>query len=263
MTQTMVEHRASVVVNAPIHQVYTLFTHFNDFPKFMSFVKEVTYYDQERSHWVAEVAGRHEWDAVNEDWIPDRQIGWHSFSGLSNYGRVIFSPVDNGQTHIDVYINYHPPVGILGTLGEHLGAGKHFDDVLQNDLGHFAEMVRQAPANALDPTMSQYLFHPNSAAVQGKTTERQNATMGGEFSSPEYTSGQPGTYAESERVMPPSMGAPGMFMPVPPAYLPYSETNPSTQGKPQTSEDATMENPMLDKDIIAEPRRDPEGDRSR
>src|SRR3954454_3622048 len=91
MTQTMVEHHASVVVNAPIHQVYTLFSHFNDFPKFMSFVKEVTYHDQERSHWVAEVAGSHEWDAVNEDWIPDRQIGWRSFSGLNNYGRVIFS----------------------------------------------------------------------------------------------------------------------------------------------------------------------------
>ena len=39
----MAEHHVSVTVNAPLHQVYTLFTHFNDFPKFMSFVKEVTY----------------------------------------------------------------------------------------------------------------------------------------------------------------------------------------------------------------------------
>ncbi|HCF87591.1 MAG TPA: cyclase, partial [Ktedonobacter sp.] len=62
-TQGMAEHRASVTVNAPVHQVYGLFTHFNDFPKFMSFVKEVTYYDEQRSHWVAEIAGRHEWDA--------------------------------------------------------------------------------------------------------------------------------------------------------------------------------------------------------
>jgi len=51
-TQGMAEHRASVTVNAPVHQVYGLFTHFNDFPKFMSFVKEVTYYDEQRSHWV-------------------------------------------------------------------------------------------------------------------------------------------------------------------------------------------------------------------
>src|SRR5690348_11045127 len=37
----MADHRATVVVNAPIDQVYPMFTHFNDFPKFMSFVKEV------------------------------------------------------------------------------------------------------------------------------------------------------------------------------------------------------------------------------
>ena len=54
----MAEHHVSVTVDAPVHQVYSMFTHFNDFPKFMSFVKEVTYYDDQRSHWVAEVAGR-------------------------------------------------------------------------------------------------------------------------------------------------------------------------------------------------------------
>jgi uncharacterized membrane protein len=75
MTHHLVEHHASVTVNAPLHQVYELFTHFNDFPKFMSFVKEVTYYDDQRSHWVADVVGRHEWDAVNENWEKYRQIG--------------------------------------------------------------------------------------------------------------------------------------------------------------------------------------------
>ena len=74
----MAEHTASVVVNAPVDQVYTLFTHFNDFPKFMSYVTEVTYYDAQRSHWVANVLGRHEWDAVNENWIENQQIGWRS-----------------------------------------------------------------------------------------------------------------------------------------------------------------------------------------
>src|ERR1700730_7810591 len=96
------EHHAAVTVDAPVHQVYSLFSHFNDFPKFMSFVKEVTYHDAQRSHWVVDVAGRHEWDAENEDWIPDRQIGWRSFSGLSNNGRVAFQPTSTQQTHIDV-----------------------------------------------------------------------------------------------------------------------------------------------------------------
>ena len=38
----MAQHMASVTVNAPVHQVYQLFSHFNDFPKFMSYIKEVT-----------------------------------------------------------------------------------------------------------------------------------------------------------------------------------------------------------------------------
>jgi uncharacterized membrane protein len=76
----MAEHSAAVTVNAPVHQVYALYTHFNDYPKFMTFVKEVTYLDDERSHWVVDVVGKHEWDAVNEDWIPDQQIGCCWFS---------------------------------------------------------------------------------------------------------------------------------------------------------------------------------------
>jgi uncharacterized membrane protein len=177
MDQKMYEHHASVTVDAPVHQVYSLFSHFNDFPKFMSFVKEVTYYDSERSHWVADVAGRHEWDAVNENWIPDRQISWRSVNGLSNSGRVEFQPTSTQQTRVDVSINYSPPASLLGALGEYLGVGRHFENALQHDLNHFAQMVKQAPAGALDPSSSNYLFHDESAAARGTTTERQNATM--------------------------------------------------------------------------------------
>jgi uncharacterized membrane protein len=86
------EHRASVTVPAPVHQVYELFSHFNDYPKFMSHVKEVTYYDDVRSHWVVDIAGQQEWDAINERWEPDRVIGWRSTRGLKNNGLVTFEP---------------------------------------------------------------------------------------------------------------------------------------------------------------------------
>jgi uncharacterized membrane protein len=177
MNKNYASHHASVTVNAPVHQVYSLFTHFNDFPKFMSFVKEVTYYDDQNSHWVADVAGRHDWDAVDENWIPDRQIGWHSTKGLENFGKVTFEPVNSDQTKVDVYIDYNPPAGILGNVGEHLGAGSRFEKVLQNDLLNFARMVDEAPYGALDPNSSNYLFHAGSAAARGATTTRQDETM--------------------------------------------------------------------------------------
>jgi uncharacterized membrane protein len=170
-------HHVSIAVNAPVHQVYSLFTHFNDFPKFMSFVKEVTYYDEQHSHWVADIAGNREWDAVNESWIEDHQIGWRSTNGVENFGKVTFEPVNVNQTKVDVYINYNPPAGALGDLGERLGVGNRFDAALQNDLNHFARMVDESPAGALDPASSNYLFHSDSAAAKGTTTSRQNETM--------------------------------------------------------------------------------------
>lgn len=174
----MAEHSASVTVNAPLHQVYQLYTHFNDYPKFMTFVKEVTYLDDERSHWAVDVAGKHEWDAVNEGWIPDRQIGWRSLDGLKNSGVVRFEPSGSAATRITVEIAYQPPAGALGQLGEILGAGGQFERRLQHDLEHFAAMVDQAPSGALDPTSSSYLFHADSAAARGTTTPAQDESMG-------------------------------------------------------------------------------------
>lgn len=187
----LVEHHASVTVNAPVDQVYAMFSHFNDFPKFMSFVKEVTYYDDQRSHWVAEVAGTHEWDALNENWVPGKQIGWRSTAGLENVGRVNFQPVNNNQTLVDVYIAYNPPAGALGDVGERLGAGQRFDNVLQHDLENFSRMVDQAPPGALDPNSSNYLFHSGSAAAKGTTTGRQNETMGGTYNNQGSATNQP------------------------------------------------------------------------
>ncbi len=173
----MAEHSASVIVNAPVHQVYELFTHFNDFPKFMSFVQEVTYYDDERSHWVVHVGRPYEWDAVNVDWIPDQQVGWRSFDGLRNSGRVKFRALGPERTGVDVYIQYVPPSGTFGQLGETFGVGSYFTAVLQKDLEHFALMVENAPPGALDPMSSHYLFHDESAASKGLVTPKQQEAM--------------------------------------------------------------------------------------
>ncbi|MBV8750066.1 MAG: SRPBCC family protein [Candidatus Eremiobacteraeota bacterium] len=173
----MAEHCASVTVNAPVHQVYQLYTHFNDYPKFMTFVKEVTYLDDQRSHWVVDVVGRHEWDAINEGWLADRRIGWRSVDGLENSGEATFVPDGADRTQVTVTVRYAPPAGLFGEIGEALGAGSQFEHRLQHDLEHFATMVDQAPPGALDPTSSSYLFHGDSAAARGATTSAQDESM--------------------------------------------------------------------------------------
>ncbi|GHO83497.1 SRPBCC family protein [Dictyobacter formicarum] len=173
----MSEHHVSVTVHAPVEQVYALFTHFNDFPKFMSFVKEVTYYDEQRSHWVAQIAGTHEWDAVNESWIPNQQVGWRSTSGLANSGLVRFTPLGPDRTRIDVYISYTPPAGVAGKVVNNLGIDQRFQESLQEDMERFARMVEEAPQGALDPMQSHYLFHEQSAVARNKATANQTASM--------------------------------------------------------------------------------------
>ena len=111
----------------------------------MSFVKEVTYYDEQHSHWVAQVAGGHEWDAVNEGWIPDRQIGWRSISGLENSGRVTFQELGPNRTMINVFLYYKPPLGKLGAIADTLSVDEKFETALQRDLEHFSHMVEQIP----------------------------------------------------------------------------------------------------------------------
>jgi hypothetical protein len=173
----MTEHYASVTVRAPVHQVYELFTHFDDFPKFMRFVKEVTYLDEQRTHWVVHVLRDYEWVAFNEDWLSDKQVGWRSISGLKNTGKVKFRPLGPNRTMVDVFINYVPPTGPLGAVVDVLSASEYFASVLSEDLRHFARMVEEAPMSALDPMSSNYLFHASSAVAAGSITDRQKAAM--------------------------------------------------------------------------------------
>jgi uncharacterized membrane protein len=254
----MVEHHAAVTVNAPVHQVFSLFTHFNDFPKFMSFVKEVTYYDEQRSHWVAEVVGEHQWDAVNENWLEDQQIAWRSYNGLDNTGKVLFQPTGANQTHVDVYVDYDPPAGVLGDIGEKLGAGSRFQNNLQHDLDNFARMVDQAPPGALDPESSNYLFHSGSAAAKGTTTDRQDATMDREPTVGSSTTTTPGgTYsADTPRNTVPTAGGPYNTGPTtnttPTAGDTYATGTPYNRDA-SSGGGIVTDRPIMDQDIINEP----------
>jgi len=132
-------HTASIVVRAPVHDVYQVWTKFHEYPRFMSHVRSVSYIDNERTRWIVNVVGRHEWAARNENWIPDRQIGWRSIDGLENSGLVEFSANPNGETEVTVTIDYTPPAGPLGMATEILGAGKLFERQLRHDLQRFAD----------------------------------------------------------------------------------------------------------------------------
>ncbi len=173
----MAEQYASVTIDAPVHQVYSLFTHFSDFPTFMYCVKEVTVADEQRTHWVVHILRDYEWDAVSEDCIPDQQFGWRSTRGLFTCGKVKFRSIEPQRTIVDVYLHYTPPFGPLGRLVDMLGVGGRVEAFLKEDLAHFARMVEQIPAQSLEPMASHYLFHARSAVATKTITPRYQRAM--------------------------------------------------------------------------------------
>lgn len=113
-----VEVQKTIRVAAPVERVWDLWNNFEQFPRFMSHIREVRKIDQDRSHWVAKgPAGIPvEWDAVVTERIPGEAIAWKSVEGstVRTAGRVRFRPAPDGATEIDVQLSYQPPAGALG-----------------------------------------------------------------------------------------------------------------------------------------------------
>jgi uncharacterized membrane protein len=113
-----VDIQKTVVVSAPIEQVWELWSNFEHFPRFMSHLREVRRVSTNLSHWVA--AGPAgvpvEWDAVITEWEPRQSIAWKSVEGstIETAGRVRFRSVADGNTEIAVQLSYNPPAGALG-----------------------------------------------------------------------------------------------------------------------------------------------------
>jgi hypothetical protein len=69
----------AIEVDSPVHEVYSQWGRFEDFPHFMHGVKKVTLLDDQRLHWKTEFTGTtKEWFATITDLTPDQRIAWES-----------------------------------------------------------------------------------------------------------------------------------------------------------------------------------------
>jgi|SRR5579875_362521 len=106
----------SIVVDAPISEVYRRWSDLTSFPSFMDSVESVTRTGQDSYHWKTSVGPlTQEFDA-SAAFTPDRSISWQSTSGPTNNGTVNFTPEGQNRTRIDVKLQYEPsnPVAKIG-----------------------------------------------------------------------------------------------------------------------------------------------------
>jgi len=138
-----VDIQKTLYIEAPIDQVYGFWSNYENFPLFMSHVREVEDRGQGRSHWKVSGPGGVpiEWNAVLSQQTPNEVIAWRSEAGsmLENAGIIRFSPAGSG-TRVDLRFCYHPPAGGAGqAVVELLGSDPRAK--LNEDLGRMKKLL--------------------------------------------------------------------------------------------------------------------------
>lgn len=105
-------------VAAPVADVFSFWANYQNFPRFMSNVREVRETGENRSHWIiAGPAGTPiEWDTVVTNYVPNESIGWRTEpqSPIRHAGIVKLQPNPDGTTRLDIRMSYNPVAGALG-----------------------------------------------------------------------------------------------------------------------------------------------------
>lgn len=138
-----VDIQKTLFIDAPIEQVYGFWTNYENFPLFMSHVREVEDRGNGHSHWRVSGPGGVpiEWNAVLTQQTPNEVIAWRSEAGsmLENAGVIRFTSVGGG-TRVDLRFCYHPPAGGAGqAVVELLGSDPRAK--LNEDLGRMKALL--------------------------------------------------------------------------------------------------------------------------
>lgn len=147
-----VDIQKTLFIEAPPGQVYEFWTDYENFPLFMSSVREVRDLGGGRSRWVVHGPGGVpiEWDAVLTEQVPGEILAWRSRPGsmLDNAGAVRFRPEGQG-TRVDLRLCYSPPAGGAGqAVAELLGADPRAK--LNEDLGRLKSLLEGANRSKTD-----------------------------------------------------------------------------------------------------------------
>ena len=139
------EVERSVTIEAPVERVYEFWNDIENFPRFMSHVREVRKLGPDRSRWVvAGPAGAPvEWEAVVTQRAANDSISWRTVEGslVDHRGTVRFRPQGPNATLVDVRLSYRPTGGELGRGVAEL-FGRDPESVIDADLARLASQFR-------------------------------------------------------------------------------------------------------------------------
>ena len=162
MDQT-IDFSKAIHIDAAPEDVYDLWTHYENFPHFMSHVVEVRDLGRGRSHWVVRGPGgsEFEWNAVLTEQTRPHRLAWRSEAGadIPQSGSIEFEP-HRGGTRVTVHMSYTPPAGAVGHgLATLLGSDPKSQ--MDDDLARMKAFIERGavPRDAARPRTSSRWLH--------------------------------------------------------------------------------------------------------
>jgi uncharacterized membrane protein len=124
-------------IAADVHDVYELWTAFEDYPKFMDTIETVTLVQDEQLHWVALIEDdTFEWNADLVEHTPDEKVTWKAVDGRET-GEVRFEKLGGGKTQVTYQLKYDPAAWGCDADKVRRWMSRRVDE----DLDSFKEMV--------------------------------------------------------------------------------------------------------------------------
>jgi uncharacterized membrane protein len=133
--------KESVEVDVPVRTAYNQWTQFEEFPKFMEGVEEVTQLDETHNHWTTKIGGmRREFDTEIVDQLPDERVAWRTISGdIQQMGMVRFQSLDTTHTRVELVMDIEPS-GAAEKTADVFGM---IDRRVKGDMRRFKEYIEE------------------------------------------------------------------------------------------------------------------------
>jgi uncharacterized membrane protein len=160
--------RKSLNVNAPVEEVYRLWSNFENFPQFMSNIEEIHNMGNGRSHWVVKgpLGSKVEFDAVVTQNIPNQVLAWETTpeSQIHHNGKVNFKESQKG-TQLNVNMAYTPPAGAAGHVVAKM-FGKDPKAEMNADLARLKSLLEEGKTTAKNQRVTRESVMPVTGGNQ-------------------------------------------------------------------------------------------------
>jgi uncharacterized membrane protein len=124
----------TVMVEAPVAEVFERWNRVEEFPSFMEGVREIAWLDDRRFSLKSEHEGQFFLSICELALrIPQRRMAWRTLSGPDSSGVACFEPAQGGRTAVTLKMRYDPSTGWQNTT--------QVEDRLRRNLEAFKALV--------------------------------------------------------------------------------------------------------------------------